>query len=271
MSFLSGLSGDFLRRLAGGQANYDQPEDARYTNQVLGGAPTETFQQHAANALRGTDPNSYQNHITPGIGGTNPLGGLGRSMLGSIAGSLLGNVLGNQLGGGLTSTVGSLVGSYAGSAIANQGLGGFAESLGLTNTDPRQMNEQDVSRVASYAQQNNPDALARTAAEYRAQPAVTHALLGRDATMRTAGGTPPRPSAGKCRVSPSARMALCKASNRSQAASNAAGARAVDNRSRVGCASLFAAHSEHRFPHKSAQTYWTLPSYRNFFPADSPC
>lgn len=188
MSFLSGLSGDFLRRLAGGQANYNQPEDARYTNQVLGGAPPETFQQHAADALRGTDPNSYQNHITPGIGGTNPLGGLGRSLLGSIAGSLLGNVLGNQLGGGLTSTVGSLVGSYAGSAIANQGLGSFAQSLGLTNTDPRQMNEQDVSRVASYAQANNPDALARTASEYHEQPEVTHALLGTDTAMRTAGG-----------------------------------------------------------------------------------
>jgi len=188
MSFLQGLSGNFLQRLAGGQANYDQPQDAQYTNQVLGGAPQNIFQQHAADALRQTDANAYQNHITPGVGGTNPLGGLGRSMLGSIAGSLLGNMLGNQLGGGLASTVGSLAGSYAGSAIANQGLDGFANSLGLSTNNPQQMTDTDMSRVASYAQQNNPDALAQTASEYRDQPDVTHSLLGRGAAMLTAGG-----------------------------------------------------------------------------------
>ena len=77
MSFLQGLSGNFLQRLAGGQANYEHPQDAQYTNQVLGGVPQNIFQQHATNALRHTDASAYQNHITPGVGGTNPLGGYG--------------------------------------------------------------------------------------------------------------------------------------------------------------------------------------------------
>ncbi|MGI8546825.1 MAG: hypothetical protein ACR2M1_05745, partial [Gemmatimonadaceae bacterium] len=91
MSFLSGLSGNFLQRLAGGNMNPAQPNDQRDMGQFLGGVPQDTFQQHTANAISQVDPQEYQNHITPGVGGTNPLGGLGKGLLGSVAGSLVGN------------------------------------------------------------------------------------------------------------------------------------------------------------------------------------
>ena len=190
MSFLQGLSGDFLRRLAGGNMNPAQENDEAYTGRVLGGAPPEMFQQSATDALRRNDPNQYQNHIMPGVGGTNPLGGLGGSLLGSVAGSLLGNMLGNQLGGGLAGTVGSLagslLGSQAGAQIGSGGIENFARQLGLGTTDPQQMTDHDVARMASYAQQNNPDALAATAAQFRDQPEVVRSVLGDAAYSQTA-------------------------------------------------------------------------------------
>jgi len=86
MSFLSGLSGDFLKRLSGGNMDPAQPNDQRDMGQLMGGVPQDAFQQHTANALSHVVPQEYQNHITPGVGGTNPLGGLGKGLLGSLAG-----------------------------------------------------------------------------------------------------------------------------------------------------------------------------------------
>lgn len=192
MSFLQGLSGDFLRRLAGGNMNPAQQDDDEYTGRVVRGAPPEMFQQSAADALRRSDPNQYQNHVMPGVGGTNPLGGLGGSLLGSVAGSLLGNMLGGRLGGGMAGTVGSLagslLGSQAGAQIGSGGLENFARQLGLGTTDPQQMTDHDVARIASYAQQNNPDALAATAAQFRDQPEVVRSVLGDSAYATTASG-----------------------------------------------------------------------------------
>jgi len=99
MSFLNSLSGDFLKRLSGGNMDPAQPNDQQDMGQLMGGVPQDAFQQHATNALSQVDPQEYQNHIMPGVGGTNPLGGLGKGMLGSLAGSLIGNMVGNQMGG----------------------------------------------------------------------------------------------------------------------------------------------------------------------------
>ncbi len=189
MSFLQGMSGDFLRRLANGNMNPAQQDDDEYTGRVVRGAPPEMFQQSATDALRRSDPNQYQNHVTPGVGGTNPFGGLGGGLLGSVAGSLIGNMLGRQLGGGMAGTIGSLagslLGSQAGSQVGSGGIESLARSLGLGTTDPQRMTDHDVSRLASYAQQNNPEALAATAAQYQDQPQVVRSMLGDDAYANT--------------------------------------------------------------------------------------
>jgi len=188
MSFLNGLSGDFLQRLSGGNMDPAQPNDRQDMGQLMGGVPQDAFQQHATNALSQVDPQEYQNHITPGVGGTNPLGGLGKGMLGSLAGSLIGNVLGGQMGGGMESLAGSLAGSMAGGQMAQGGIGGLASMLGLNHTDPQQMDEQDVAKVAAHAQQNNPGALAATAAQYQNQPNVLQSLLGNKALLMAGAG-----------------------------------------------------------------------------------
>ncbi|MCA1668730.1 MAG: hypothetical protein LC793_15295 [Thermomicrobia bacterium] len=180
--------GDFLQRLAGGNMNPAQPNDQQNIGQLMGGVPQEAFQQHTMNALSQTDPQEYQNHITPGIGGTNPLGSLGKGMLGSVAGSLLGNMLGNQMGGGMGSLAGSLAGSMMGGQAAQGGIGGLASMLGLNHTDPQQMDEQDVAKLAAHAQQNNPGALAATAAQYQNQPNVLQSLLGNKALLLAGAG-----------------------------------------------------------------------------------
>lgn len=188
MSFLNGLSENFLQRMAGGNMDPAQPNDQQDLGQLMGGVPQDAFQQHAANALSQVDPQQYQEHITPGVGGTNPLGNLGKGMLGSVAGSLIGNMLGGQMGGGMGSLAGSLAGSMMGGQAAQGGLGGLANMLGLGHTDPQQMNEQDVAKLAAHAQQNNPGALAATAAQYQNQPDVLHSLLGNKALLLAGAG-----------------------------------------------------------------------------------
>jgi hypothetical protein len=188
MSFLNGLSENFLQRLAGGTMNPAQSNDQRDMGQLLGGVSQDAFQQHATNALTQVDPQEYQNHITPGTGGTNPLGGLGKGILGSLAGSLVGNMLGNQMGGGMGSLAGSLAGSVMGGQMAQGGIGGLASMLGLNHTDPQQMDANDVAKLAAHAQQNNPGALAATAAQYQNQPDVLHSLLGNKGLMLAGAG-----------------------------------------------------------------------------------
>lgn len=125
MSFLNGLGGNFLQRLAGGNMSPAQPNDQRDMGQFLGGVARDAFQQHTASAMGQVDPQEYSNHVTPGVGGTNPLAGLGKGLLGSLAGSLVGNMLGNQMGGG----AGSLVGSLAGSMVGGQAAQGASDDV----------------------------------------------------------------------------------------------------------------------------------------------
>jgi hypothetical protein len=188
MSFLNGLSGDFLKRLSGGNMDPAQPNDQQNMGQLMGGVPQDAFQQHATNALSQMDPQEYQNHVTPGVGGTNPLGSLGKGMLGSLAGSLLGNMVGGQMGGGMGSLAGSLAGSMMGGQAAQGGIGGLANMLGLNHTAPQQMDENDVAKLAAHAQQNNPGALAATAAQYQNQPNVLQSLLGNKALLLAGAG-----------------------------------------------------------------------------------
>jgi hypothetical protein len=45
------------------------------------------------------------------------------------------------------------------------GLGGIAQMLGLSSTDPNKMTEDDATRVIDYARKENPDALRQTVQE----------------------------------------------------------------------------------------------------------
>ena len=197
MSFLNGLGGDFLQRLAGGNMSPAQPNDQRDMGQFIGGVPQDAFQQHATSAIGQMDPQEYQNHITPGVGGTNPLGGLGKGILGSLAGSLMGNMLGGQMGGGTGSLIGSLAGSMVGGQAAQGNIGGLVNMLGLSHSDPQQMDEGDVAKLATHAQQNNPGALAATAAQYQNQPNALQSLLGNKGLLLAGAGLAAAAMGGK--------------------------------------------------------------------------
>ena len=75
-----------------------------------------------------------------------------------------------------------------GGQAAQGGIGGLANMLGLSQTDPQQMNEQDVAKLAAHAQQNNPGALATTAAQYQNQPNVLQGLLGNKGLLLAGAG-----------------------------------------------------------------------------------
>ncbi len=182
------VSQDFLEQLAGGGMPPQQAAQQPEMHQLIQNAPPQAFQQQVTQALQQTPPQEYQDHVTPGVGGTNPLGNLGKGMLGSLAGSLIGNMLGNQMGGGAGSLAGSLAGSVLGGQAAQGGLGNLVNMLGLSHSDPQQMNADDVAKLAAHAQQNNPGALAATAAQYQNQPDVLHSILGNKALLMAGAG-----------------------------------------------------------------------------------
>ena len=224
MSIFGGMD-DFLRRAAGGQFDTNAQDDYTSAGRVIGGTPPEVFQQSAANALQGTDPNQYENHIMPGVGGTNPLGGLGGQLLQMVAQMLIQNLISGRMGQGgggfglptggggggfgvptggnsggfRLPTGGGQMGGQMGGQAGGFDLGALLRSLGIGTTDPQRMTETDVARLAAFAQQNDPNALAQTATQFQGQPDVLRNLLGdaaygsttsHIATHALNGGTP---------------------------------------------------------------------------------
>jgi len=59
--------------------------------------------------------------------------------------------------------LGGLLGTLQGGSSG--GLGGIAQMLGLSSTDPNKMTEDDATRVIDYARKENPDALRQTVQE----------------------------------------------------------------------------------------------------------
>jgi hypothetical protein len=59
--------------------------------------------------------------------------------------------------------LGGLLGTLQGGSSG--GLGGIAQMLGLSSTDPNKMTEDDAARVMDYARKENPDALHQTVQE----------------------------------------------------------------------------------------------------------
>lgn len=151
-----------VERLAQGQGNFEDPnsQDFGHWNQLVGSAPPEYVQEAVTHAARRVDPQDYYNHVTPGVGGTDPLGGLSRGGLTSLAGSLLSNLGPNR------------------QAVP-----------GLRTTDPNQMGPDEVANLANYMRQNHPDAFGRAAHQASQQePGVLQHLLGNKALMLAAAG-----------------------------------------------------------------------------------
>jgi len=59
--------------------------------------------------------------------------------------------------------LGGLLGTLQGGSSG--GLGGIAQMLGLSSTDPNKMTEDDAARVMDYARKENPDAIRQTVQE----------------------------------------------------------------------------------------------------------
>jgi len=156
------------QRFANGQANFQNPNSPDFQNwsQMVGSAPPQVTQQAFTQAAQQVDPQEYQQHIMPGVGGTDPLGGLGQGALSTIAGTLVNNLGGS---GGASGLLGMIP--------------------GLQTPNPQQMGPQDVASVASYMQQNHPQAFGQAAAQIgQQQPDLLHSLLGNKALMVAAAG-----------------------------------------------------------------------------------
>jgi hypothetical protein len=162
----SALGGsDPIERFASKRADFDDPQsrDFERWNQMIGAAPPQYAEEAFTRAAREVDEREYHDHITPGVGGTDPLGGLGKGGLGTLAGALL-----SQLAGG---------------------RGGGLESLtqiipGLRHSDPSRMSADEVASVANYMRRHNPEAFGRAAQQVgREQPGLLKQLLGNKALL----------------------------------------------------------------------------------------
>ncbi len=153
-------------RFANGQANLQDPNspDFQTWNQMVGAAPPQVTQQAFTQAAQQMDPQEYYQHTTPGVGGTDPLGGLDRGRLSTLAGSLLG-AYSQRHGSGA--------------------LGQLVQMIpGLQTTNPQQMSPQEVAALANYMQQNHPNSFGQAATQVaQQQPDLLHQLLGNKALM----------------------------------------------------------------------------------------
>ena len=141
-----------------GQAGGAAP-DQQQLQEMLSRMDPQQLQQIFAQAAQKVSPQEYAQHITPGAGGTNPLGNVGSGGLRTIASMLLQH-FGGSTGGG---------------------IGGLLSRIpGLQTTDPNQMDENQVARLAQYTQQNHPDVFGRVAAQLgQQQPGLLHSFLGK--------------------------------------------------------------------------------------------
>jgi hypothetical protein len=161
------LGNENLKRLADGQGNFDDhgSPDLQSIQELVKNIDPKTLQQLFARMAQQVNPQEYSDHVTPGVGGTNPLGKLLPEGLATIATALL-------------------------SRLKEGGAGNLAslgKDLGLTSTDPNNMNPDDVAAVARYAQQEKPEAFGKATAQIGQQkPELLHGFLGKAALALTA-------------------------------------------------------------------------------------
>ncbi len=144
---------DFMQRFGSG-GTVDDQQAARYHDRFISDHPDDNdFNKHAYHE-----------------GATEYLGKLGEDDFHQAASqairqappqekqSLLGTLLGALGSGGGGSTISSPPGGVG-------GLAGLAGMLGLGSTDPKEMSDQDATRVMDYARKNHPEALKQTVKE----------------------------------------------------------------------------------------------------------
>src|SRR5262245_32366605 len=163
------LGGDNLKRLSTGQGNFEEHNspDQNALQEMIKKIDPKQLQQILGKSAQQVNPEEYSDHVTPGVGGTDPLGKLGAGGLGTIASVLLGRL------------------KEAGAAVGT----GQSDVPGVKTTDPKQMSADEVAAMASYAQQNHPEAFGKAAAEIgQKQPALLHGFLGKAALALAAAG-----------------------------------------------------------------------------------
>jgi hypothetical protein len=156
------IGNDKLKQFQQGEADFQDQgsSDEKALQDLIKRMDPRELQDVLAKSARQIDPQEYSDHVTPGVGNTDPLGQLKGGGLASIAAVLL-----NSL-------------KQAGSGAGTQP----SKIPGLENTNPKEMNSDDVAKVARYTQQNHPDAFGKAAAEIgQQQPGLLHSVLGKSA------------------------------------------------------------------------------------------
>jgi hypothetical protein len=156
------IGNDKLKQFEQGEADFEDQSssDQKALQDLIKRMDPRELQEVLAKSARQIDPQEYADHVTPGAGNTDPLGQLKGGGLASIATVLLNSL--KQAGSG--------AGSHP------------SKIPGLENTDPKDMNSNDVAKVARYTQENHPEAFGKAAAEIgQQQPGLLHSFLGKSA------------------------------------------------------------------------------------------
>ena len=173
---------EFLRRVAGGGEITD-PAERQVVGEMLASASADTLHRFVLAALRSASPGRF------GLHAERELNALSRRVRGDVAATLVANLLGaGRRGGGLATTIGGGAGSVLASVHGGSGTEELADHLGLSTTAPAAMSARDLAALATYAQANNPDALARVVAQFREYPEAVRGLLGEGALRDVASG-----------------------------------------------------------------------------------
>ncbi len=139
---------DFMQRFGGGQTVDDQ-QAAQYHDRFVSthaddhAFDSQTFHQSATEYLGQLPDDQFHKAAQTALTQAPP-----QERQGLIGGLM--NALGGAAGGG---------GGMAG------GLAGLAGMLGLGSTDPKQMSNDDMSRVMNYARRERPEALQQVVKE----------------------------------------------------------------------------------------------------------
>jgi hypothetical protein len=156
-----------VHQIADGEGDFEEQDsaDQMTLQELLRKVDPDQLKAILAQTTRKVDPQEYSDHVTPGVGGTDPLGGLKGGGLAAIAAALL-----NQL-------------KQAGATTGTKPN----EIPGVRSSSPNDMDADDVAKVASYTQQNHPEAFGKAAAEIgQKQPGLLHSFLGKAAMAAAA-------------------------------------------------------------------------------------
>jgi len=150
-------------RLAAGPGAMQQGDYDNW-NEMVGSAPPDRFGRAAYQSMRQLDPQDYYRHTQPGVDGTDPFGALGGNQRSGLIQTLLSNLFNRGV---------------------NQDQ--LMRGAGLGTLDPNRMSPAEMAALAQWAQQNQPKAFGRVAAQHQNEPDVLSSLLGNRALQALLG------------------------------------------------------------------------------------